>query len=594
MARKNRRTIRLKRRNVNQRTKRLVGKSRRITRKGKTSRSTNKKSRRRTRKGKTSRRTNKKSRRTNKKSRRRVYPKRLIGGMNESTEVQDSTSFSTIPQILVEKGDGPTSGWEAPSGSSSDKTEYKIYPFKVYVNDEERHSFSVRFSEAKEQHKQLVALLKEEFAEKVFPYYSIDMMRDMVHDDDNVQRRYYELLDYYQSILIYDILILPNVKSILGFDYESLINDSPPVSPVRDDIGSKYMKLASSQKFYKPDETSSDMLTLYQKFTEHSATLISSTENSNVFRVDIHDFGGQSGPEVNVYVFKFNKYDTDGEKTSMETVNLGEVWTSTEGKRSYDSTDCADFFVGSNEMITDPKNNNLIVFKGKENTSGLLTLRTKRGLYLKSFYRIIITGRSTFTGTGPHDTLYDRLFSIMKCMEDMGIYHGDIKTSNFIRNGNMPKIIDLGGIKSKRNIDVRDTDSWTFGDTTPMYVSLFYEKLHELDEEMFEDNHLTRKKILYILLINDRYAFLLMLIEHACDLDTGWINGFGKKSVPQIHDGFWDQFVGEVENKKKDFFQKIFNGFGRIKNLETIDGLYDVCVEWSRENWIRLHPSNTL
>ena len=86
----------------------------------------------------------------------------------------------------------------------------------------ELHRFAVRFSDAQEQHRQLLSLglLDSGVA---FPAWVTDHARDMVNDEQNVQRRGRELHEYWTAVLMQQALLdNPRVMPVIGFDREML------------------------------------------------------------------------------------------------------------------------------------------------------------------------------------------------------------------------------------------------------------------------------------------------------------------------------------------------------------------------------------
>ena len=138
-------------------------------------------------------------------------------------------------------------------------------------------------------------------------------------------------------------------------------------------------------------------------------------------------------------------------------------------------------------------------------------------------------------------------------------------------------------------------------------------------EIMEVESHVTT--IISDQLNDDRYAFLLMLIEHALRLTQGWFVNFvlkgdkGSETIalrdgeekqhvnfaggihhvfPDIYQPFWSGWsVDKIGKNRLDFFHKIFNGLGEISDIPDIDGLYRAALGWNELNWYPLHPVNT-
>ncbi len=86
----------------------------------------------------------------------------------------------------------------------------------------ELHRFAVRFSDAQEQHRQLLSLGLLDSGVP-FPAWVTDHARDMVNDEQNVQRRGRELHEYWTAVLRQQALLdNPRVMPVIGFDREML------------------------------------------------------------------------------------------------------------------------------------------------------------------------------------------------------------------------------------------------------------------------------------------------------------------------------------------------------------------------------------
>lgn len=103
---------------------------------------------------------------------------------------------------------------------------YRLYRFLLELGGEQVHGFSVRFSQAQEQHARLqrAGVLNKSGAD-VFPAYATDHLRDMLYDESNVSRRAEDLRSYYASILRPEVLTHPKAREILAFDHEMLIEN---------------------------------------------------------------------------------------------------------------------------------------------------------------------------------------------------------------------------------------------------------------------------------------------------------------------------------------------------------------------------------
>jgi serine/threonine protein kinase len=147
----------------------------------------------------------------------------------------------------------------------------------------------------------------------------------------------------------------------------------------------------------------------------------------------------------------------------------------------------------------------------------------------------------------------------MKCMENHEIYHGDIKPDNFMLfddgdDVKVPKFIDLGGI-----IHGCRLNSELFGnDMTLEYISHFYQRLTEIIND--NDVNENREIIKNILLTNDRYAFLLMLIEQLYGLTNWFLSWYMKTIKGYIHPPtpydflrrpFWGEISGEILGRRQ-------------------------------------------
>ena len=447
------------------------------------------------------------------------------------------------------------------------------------------------------------------------------------------------------------------------------------------------------------------------------------------------------------YIFKFN-LDNSKETTKYELDKFNSVWELVE------PDDCSNFFIKPPKVEIE-NNPGLFIFDQVGSQYSEITISEMTSLNsLYWLYNVLVRGiYSKFSETDGiplgMKNIYKNLFNGMKCMNDKGIYHGDIKSGNFIYIKEdkqlMPKFIDMGDIKLKDKIVATAHTTWDFEENmTVPFISIFYSQfkgvayrnsegisdddtvqlendgisdddtvqlendgISDDDTVQLENDEDTNKKISYILLTNDRYAFTLMLIGNFLG-SSNWANDWLKKETndessifkgqfPQSHHAltipevflelnFWTKFTGELKNisflendpsiklsedlsglqsttktlraeqdklsKRKlkldqqpredsgadqdqvlglaealveygtDFteygnkvsdykrkaseykrevsevkhkmvyniFQKIFEGLDTVKDLTTIDEIYERCVIWNTLNWNHLTP----
>jgi serine/threonine protein kinase len=315
-----------------------------------------------------------------------------------------------------------------------------------------------------------------------------------------------------------------------------------------------------------------------------------------VYKVPI-EIPDPSDPQTRIFIFKFNNDEEPSEKENFES-----VWSLVNGE------ECGSFFI--EPPMSDPAQPELLIFEqeGFNLTPKDMDEPAKMKEWL---YGNIVNGDRVVLGdTGTSRKFVKDLFLGMQCMGDREIYHGDIKPGNFMLfdvegGGKVPKFIDLGDIKLGRNINkllgtqLDDPGSlFVFDDMTIEYVSHFYQRLIELQEsELSLPASLPQVgQIKNILLTNDRYAFLLMLIEQLYGF-TNWfrswynnITGMRTDFVPSsfLNASFWNDFTGKIKTGK-EIVEILINANKEMnQNRADADELKAELVPW-RVRILELH-----
>ena len=297
---------------------------------------------------------------------------------------------------------------------------------------------------------------------------------------------------------------------------------SSPASSVEDpDEGcaaKKYISRGKPDDFYMPPEGTS-MFKIWEKFEEGSGTSCGDFGASRCFKVEV---------DGTRYIFKINRSEgAVGDSTEREVNNMEELKVRLEKKGDH----CFSLF-SSSPLYEKECNPDLIIFEDKSIRGDIS--QTCAGVPYEgektapSFIHDLIV-KNEINHSHPCKDFYHKLFLIMECMDDLNMYHRDIKSGNFILTEDGPQLIDFAGIIFKDDI----TKEWwteSYGeDITPDYIPPFYSTFSQLLSDDWEEG--VKDKIELVLRANDRYAFLLMLVENALDISSksNWTKFFAKK-----------------------------------------------------------------